>query len=49
MFAKDFIEDRYYGPMFTSLFLKRRLESVMKVFMSKEVLANLKISVPIDA
>ena len=40
MFAKDFIQHRYYGSMYTSLW---QLESVTEVFMSEVVLTNLKI------
>ena len=52
MFAKDFIQidimDLCLLPC-SWFFFKRRLESVVKVFISEVVLTNLKMSEPIDA
>ena len=48
IFAKDLIQHRYYGSMFTTLFLHHFFESLVKVLLSKAVLAKPIISEPID-
>ena len=46
MFAKDFIQHRYYRPMFTPLFLW--LKTPTKEIMPKLDLENIKIQEPVD-